>query len=718
MALTVAHNGAANVATRYLDAADRAASRSLARLSSGTRVLSARDDAASLAIGSRLNVEIAAMRQGAVNARQAVSVLQIADGATAKVGDILTRMKTLSVQSGSGQLSAVERGMLDTEFQALKSEIDRVARDTQFNGQGLVDDGGVVFTLRQLPTNGTVYLDGEALKLNDQFNLSDVQNGRVTYENVSGSSDGLVVSISDKDGYSLGTLTGEVASESFEDSEYLASTGLDNIHASKAYGRGGSGAGVTIAIIDTGVDLYHTDLDDNIVGGVDIVDGVLQGTAITAGTTSGDGNDTNDGNTSDGHGTHVAGIAAGERDGAGTMGVAYEAGILAIKATDPTTGTFNANDLADAIDYARLGGAKVINMSLGFSGVVPIPNQITAAMVRAINAGVVIVAAAGNDALSDPAFPANFAIDATAKGALIAVAATDDQNGIASFSNQAGVTKSFVVTAPGVNIVSDAFNGATAVTSNTTIKSGTSMAAPNVAGAVAVLTQMYGAGTDSDLTGAEIANLVFSTTTDLGTEGIDETYGRGIIDMDKATQTQLRININVAGGSGSTMSDQLVVASGRSAAFADSLFKVAEAYESFSDSPGREMSFKIGSGVEESDDLLINTQSVSTLSLDITDVKITTKSDADDASDRLSAAIDRLSKIRANIGAAQNRLDFAAGNSDTVIENMEKARSDLMDLDVASEMTAFTAKQVLVQSGVAMLSQANRMPQNLLQLFQ
>ena len=84
----------------------------------------------------------------------------------------------------------------------------------------------------------------------------------------------------------------------------------------------------------------------------------------------------------------------------------------------------------------------------------------------------------------------------------------------------------------------------------------------------------------------------------------------------------------------------------------------------------------------------------------------------------MSAAIDRLSTIRANLGASQNRLDFAAGNSDTVIENIEKARSDLLDLDVASEMTAFTAKQVLVQSGVAMLSQANRMPQNLLQLFQ
>ena len=718
MALTVAHNGAANVATRYLDAADRAASRSLARLSSGTRVLAARDDAASLAIGARLNVEIAALRQGAVNARQAVSVLQIADGATSKVGDILTRMKTLSVQSGSGQLSDVERGMLNTEYQALRSEIDRIAKDTQFNGQGLVDDSGIVYTLRQLPTNGTVYLDGNALGLNDTFTMSDVQNGRVTYENASGSSDGLVVSVSNRNGYALGTLAGEVDSQSFETTEYLASTGLNNIHASTAYARGGTGAGVTIAIIDTGVDRYHTDLDGNIVGGVDIVDGTLEGTSVTAGTTSGDGNDTNDGNASDGHGTHVAGIAAGERNGVGTMGVAYNAGILAIKATDPSTGTFNANDIADAIDYARLQGAKVINMSLGFSGPVSVPNQITAAMVRAINAGVVIVAATGNSALSDPAFPASFALDATAQGALIAVAATDDSNDIASFSNLAGAVKSFVVTAPGVNITSDAFNGGTTVTSNTTVKSGTSMAAPHVAGAVAVLTQLYGSGTNSSLSGAEIANLVFSTTTDLGTTGIDSTYGRGLIDLDKATQAQLRIDINVTASSNSSVSNHLNVVSGRSAAFADSLFKVADAYDSFSDSPGKEFSFKIGSGTGTGDDLLISTQSITALSLGISQTEIDSKADADTASDLLSAAIDRLSRIRANIGASQNRLDFASGNLDTVTENMDKARSDLLDLDVASEMTAFTAKQVLVQSGMAMISQANRMPQNLLQLFQ
>ena len=83
----------------------------------------------------------------------------------------------------------------------------------------------------------------------------------------------------------------------------------------------------------------------------------------------------------------------------------------------------------------------------------------------------------------------------------------------------------------------------------------------------------------------------------------------------------------------------------------------------------------------------------------------------------ISGAIDALSTARANVGAAQNRLDFASDNLASTIENTEAARSSLLDLDVASEMTAFTAKQVLVQSGVAMLAQANQMPNVVLSLL-
>ena len=139
MALTVISNYAANVAHRNLTMADGAVTSSLAKLSSGSRVVSAKDDAASLAIGSRLNLTVNALKQASVNAGQGVSMLQIADGAMAKVNDVLVRMKTLAVQSGSGQLSGTERSMLDTEYQALLSEVTRIAASTEFNGQALVN---------------------------------------------------------------------------------------------------------------------------------------------------------------------------------------------------------------------------------------------------------------------------------------------------------------------------------------------------------------------------------------------------------------------------------------------------------------------------------------------------------------------------------------------------------------------------------------------------
>jgi len=139
MALNVISNFAANVAHRNLVKSDMEMTDSLAKLSSGTRVVSAKDDAASMAIGSRLMAEVAALKQAQVNAGQAVSMLQVADGAMARAQDVLMRMKTLAVQAGSGQLSGTERGMLDTEYQQLVSEIDRLAQVTQFNGNQLVN---------------------------------------------------------------------------------------------------------------------------------------------------------------------------------------------------------------------------------------------------------------------------------------------------------------------------------------------------------------------------------------------------------------------------------------------------------------------------------------------------------------------------------------------------------------------------------------------------
>ena len=163
MALNVVSNYAANVAQRYLQKADAEASRSVAKLAAGTRVLSAADDAASLAIGLSLKADVVSLKQAAVNVGQASSVIQIADGAMSTVTDILLRMKTLAVQSASDQLASTQRDMLNSEFTELLSEVDRIASVTNFDGTALTDG--------TLSATGLKFQVGHANTANDSIEV-------------------------------------------------------------------------------------------------------------------------------------------------------------------------------------------------------------------------------------------------------------------------------------------------------------------------------------------------------------------------------------------------------------------------------------------------------------------------------------------------------------------------------------------------------------------
>ena len=130
--------------------------------------------------------------------------------------------------------------------------------------------------------------------------------------------------------------------------------------------------------------------------------------------------------------------------------------------------------------------------------------------------------------------------------------------------------------------------------------------------------------------------------------------------------------------------------------------------------------YKIGTGTNAIEDDLaftIDSAAVASLSAGLAADTLDTRANAETAIDNVAAAIDEINSRRAGIGANQNRLEFAAANLASSIENSEAARSELLDLDIASEMTSFTSKQILQQAGVSMLAQANQMPQNLLKLL-
>ncbi|ALF54522.1 peptidase S8 [Nostoc piscinale CENA21] len=252
--------------------------------------------------------------------------------------------------------------------------------------------------------------------------------------------------------------------------------GADLVNAPEAWNNGYTGKGVVVAVIDTGVDYNHEDLKNNIWtntkeiagNGIDddgngYVDDVRGWNFVN------NNNNTLDQN---GHGTHVSGTIAGEKNNYGVTGIAYNAKIMPVKVLNESgSGSYNA--IANGIYYAVNNGANVINLSLGgnFSN-----RTLQNAVEYANSKGVVVVMAAGNDGGSQPNYPARYA-----KNTGIAVGAVDRNNNLANFSNRSGTNELAYVTAPGVDVYSTVPNNQYAS------YSGTSMATPHVAGVVALM---------------------------------------------------------------------------------------------------------------------------------------------------------------------------------------------------------------------------------------
>ena len=281
--------------------------------------------------------------------------------------------------------------------------------------------------------------------------------------------------------------------------------GLAVINANAAYAKGGSGAGVTVAVIDTGIDTRHSDLDANIApASIDIVvpSFPLQDDI--------------------GHGTNVAGIIAAERNGRGMHGVAFNSRILAIRADDPQTGLFFDVDLARAVDYAVANQARIINMSLG--GTSASSAGFRQSQINATRAGVILVSPTGNAGASQPEFPAGNAGDPAFNGLALAVGAVDrNGNSLAGFSNRCGASRNFCLVAPGVDIFTTQPGGGYATVD------GTSFAAPHVAGAAAVLLQLF-----PNLSPQDVVQILLDSATDLGAAGVDVVYGHGLLSFDDA----------------------------------------------------------------------------------------------------------------------------------------------------------------------------------------
>jgi len=142
MGLRINTNVASLQAQGSLSKVNKESQESFSKLSSGTRITKAADDAAGLAISEKMKAEIRSAQQANRNANDGISLVQVAEGGLNETSSILVRMRELAIQSSSDTMGDSERGMADLEYQQLKSEMDRISQVTEFNGKKLLDGSG------------------------------------------------------------------------------------------------------------------------------------------------------------------------------------------------------------------------------------------------------------------------------------------------------------------------------------------------------------------------------------------------------------------------------------------------------------------------------------------------------------------------------------------------------------------------------------------------
>jgi subtilisin family serine protease len=334
---------------------------------------------------------------------------------------------------------------------------------------------------------------------------------------------------------------------------------LSQTGVTSAWSRGITGKGALVAVIDDGFDFNHTDIKAAVLSA-----GVLSSLKTTTYWGS--------------HGTQMASIIAGQADGRGTVGVAPDAKLILLQVGNGgTTGAgITIKGITDALKLADARGAHIVNMSLssaystdfrnravsmgggvykpyssgismnGFSN-----NELT--NYAAANKNSVLVTAAGNQGLAYSAYPAAFATQTDSNGNLLLggraliVGSVNSKNQISSFSNRAGhictkvvgnqcndtyQVKDYYVVAPGENSAVAIANQLSAG-NRAGYASGTSVSSAYVSGGMALIKQAW-----PQLKANQMVNLVINTATDLGAKGVDEVYGNGLVNFDKATRPQ------------------------------------------------------------------------------------------------------------------------------------------------------------------------------------
>lgn len=317
----------------------------------------------------------------------------------------------------------------------------------------------------------------------------------------------------------------------FNTAEVRRSNGVNFHGAITAYQAGASGQGILAGVIDDGIDEDSPEF----AGRISSLSADLAGSRGINGEGS--------------HGTNVAQVLLGARNDSGTVGIAFNANLLVLRADRPGSCATEdpANDesgcrfpetaIAAGLDRAVTAGARVVNISLG--GGDPPGATLRAAVARATAAGIIVILSAGNEGDTtaggnDPNNPDLFAQGVRdAGGGLVIIAGSVNESGaISDFSNRAGAYAGSYLSALGERVCCVYENGMLKTEGNFVfVLNGTSFAAPQVAGAVALLAQAF-----PNLSSQQIVQLLYQSARDAGAAGDDAVFGQGILDIARAFQ--------------------------------------------------------------------------------------------------------------------------------------------------------------------------------------
>ena len=682
MASFINTNIASMNAQRNLTSSANGLTTALQRLSSGLRINSAKDDAAGMAISSRMSAQVNGLTQAARNANDAISLAQTAEGALSGISDNLQRLRTLAVQSANSTNSDSDRATIQTEVASLVDEIGRVANTTEFNGIKLLD-GSFTKQAFQVGANANQTI-GVSVSGATTDKLGASQAAALTASN---NGQSLVAGDISINGVAIG------GSVSASDSSSFVGAGASAIAKAAAINAASAQTGVTAKA------------DANELGGAAQTAAALTGTISINGISAGSVTTSTDGAASRLSVINAINAISGQTGVVASDGGSSVAGVK-LTAADGRNITVTAVTLSTA---SGLSGAVAGTTNYG-------KFTLTSAKAISVTGNAVNLANAGVQAGS---YATQTAATSTLAGTNTAFVAGDFKiNGIA-IGASVGTTDTASFAAAGAIAGASAISKAAAINA---LSSQTGVTAKANANTVAGVAQTAAALTGT-ITVNGVTTATLTTTTNAADSrtmvinAINAISGQtGVVATDSGTSLN---GISLSAADGRNISVTAVTLTAAATGLNGATTGTTN-YGTFSLSSAK--SFTVDAGttgtVAATTGMVVSgTYGAGRSGQSLATIDVSTASGANNAITAIDNAIASVNSSRSDLGAIQNRFASTVSTLQSTSENLSAAKSRITDADFAAETANLTRGQILQQAGTAMLAQANSLPNGVLALL-